>query len=117
LRREFIRRLLAQRPAHSPPANVSAEENLIDLLLRKIETFHPQPTSAVEREVPDLTIPGWETPAPTPKVYTETMARLYWSQGDAVRAIQVYEGLIQKHPENAEYYRQQIARIRSGEMP
>lgn len=117
LRREFIRRLLAQRPAHSPPANVSEGENVIDLLLRKIEAFHPQSTPTVEREVPDLTIPGWEAPAATPKVYTETMARLYWSQGDAVRAIQVYEGLIQKHPENAEYYRQQIERIRSGDMP
>lgn len=117
LRREFIRRLLARRLVSPDTMTPHQEENLIDLLLQKLEAFQPQSAPPVEGEVPELTIPGWETAAATPRVYTETMARLYWSQGDIVRAIQVYEALIEKHPDNADHYRRQIERIRSGEMP
>ncbi|MCX7764054.1 MAG: tetratricopeptide repeat protein [Bacteroidia bacterium] len=117
LRREFIKRLLAQRliQPHSPPS--PAEPNLIDMLIQKLEAFQPQASPSTERELPELTIPSWESTPTAPRVYTETMAKLYWAQGDLAKAIEVYETLIQKNPQNAEHYREQIRRIRAGEAP
>ncbi|MCS7161837.1 MAG: hypothetical protein NZ958_00705 [Bacteroidia bacterium] len=115
LRREFIRKLLAQRiiqPVFSEKENRS---NLIDQLIERLQSFPKSPP--VERELGELTVPVWEAPAAEPKAYTETMAQLYWRQGDAARAIQVYERLIERHPEKADFYRAQIARIRAGDPP
>lgn len=117
LRHEFIRRLLARRivqPHSSPPIQ---EENLIDKLINKLSTFQAQAAPPTERELPELSIPNWETSSKGPLIYTETMARLYWSQGDTLRAIEIYEVLTQKHPEKAGHYRRQIERIQAGEMP
>lgn len=116
LRREFIRRLLARRLLQPHVAPSPQGESLIDKLLRKLESLQPPHSQATE-EVPELTIPPLETPSSAPRVYTETMARLYWAQGDLVKAIQVYEVLAERHPENASHYRLQIERIRAGEAP
>ncbi|MDW8416747.1 MAG: hypothetical protein RML92_04255 [Bacteroidia bacterium] len=117
LRHEFIRRLLARRLVHPHLATPTQENNLIDRLISKLSALQSHTPPSVEREVPELSIPNWEPVPSGPRVYTETMARLHWSQGDIVRAIEIYEALSQKHPEKAAYYHQQIARIRSGEMP
>lgn len=116
LRREFIRQLLQRRVLSVHPSSGESEESLIDKLLRKLETL-PQTPSVPEADVPTLTIPSLEVGESSPRVYTETMAKLYWTQGDLSKAIEVYEGLIQRHPEKAEYYQGQIKRIRAGEQP
>lgn len=116
LRREFIRRLLAQRPSLSSTPEPSAKSHLIDYLIDKLQSF-PKASSSGESGAMELSAPAWEAPPAHPRIYTETMAKLYWSQGDLARAIEVYEVLCQKHPEKAEYYQSQIARIRAGEMP
>ncbi|MCX8111851.1 MAG: hypothetical protein N3E49_01440 [Bacteroidia bacterium] len=116
LRREFIRRLLSQRLIQPHAAPSVSDTDLIDTLIKKLEAFRPH-APPPEREVPDLTVPNWEPADTAPRIYTETMAKLYWSQGDAVKAIEVYEVLIRKNPQNAEHYRRQIERIRAGESP
>ncbi|MEN2992991.1 MAG: tetratricopeptide repeat protein [Bacteroidia bacterium] len=115
LRREFIRKLLAQRIIQPVFSEKESRSNLIDQLIERLQSFPKSPP--VERELGELTVPVWEAPAAEPKAYTETMARLYWRQGDTARAIQVYERLMERHPEKADFYQAQIARIRAGEPP
>lgn len=114
LRKAFIRRLLAQRPQAALTADKPTQPNVIDLLIEKLQSF---PKTPPESGPPELSAPAWEPPPTQPLIYTETMARVYWHQGDAARAIQVYEALCTKHPEKAAYYQEQIARIRAGETP
>ncbi len=114
LRRAFIRQLLEQRPTESLRAQSPEVPNLIDRLIEKLQSF---PKSPSVEGPPELSAPARETPPQQPRIYTETMAKLYWSQGDLPRAIQVYEALCEKHPEKAAYYQNQIARIRAGEAP
>jgi len=115
LRRQYIKRLLEKRVIR-PIAPPKPEPNsLIDRILEKLESFPKTPPS--EESTVELSVPTWEPPPKTPRIYTETMARLYWSQGDLARAIEVYETLSQRHPEKAAYYRSQIERIRAGEPP
>lgn len=114
LRKEFIRRLLAQRPQAALTPDKPTQPNVIDLLIEKLHSF---PKASAESGPPELSAPVWEPPPTQPLIYTETMARVYWRQGDIARAIQVYEALCSKHPEKAAYYQEQIARIRAGEAP
>jgi len=115
LRRQYIKRLLEKRVIR-PIAPPKPEPNsLIDRILEKLESF-PKPPPSEEGTV-ELSVPTWEPTPKAPRIYTETMARLYWSQGDLARAIEVYETLCQRHPEKATYYRSQIERIRAGEPP
>ncbi|RMF51530.1 MAG: hypothetical protein D6750_03500 [Bacteroidetes bacterium] len=115
LRRQYIKRLLEKRVIR-PIAPPKPEPNsLIDHILEKLESFPKTPPS--EEGTVELSVPTWEPPSKAPRIYTETMARLYWSQGDLARAIEVYETLCQRHPEKAAYYRSQIERIRAGESP
>ncbi len=115
LKREYIRRLLEKRVIQpiTPPAPKT--NDLIDRILEKLENFPKAPPT--EETTVELSVPTWEPAPKAPRIYTETMARLYWSQGDLARAVEVYEVLSQRHPEKADYYRQQIERIRSGESP
>ncbi|MCX7606663.1 MAG: hypothetical protein N2170_05280 [Bacteroidia bacterium] len=114
LRKEFIRRLLHQRPLETSPAEPQARSEWIDILIEKLRTFPKNPPESYPAE---LSAPAWEPPPQHPRIYTETMARLYWGQGDLARAIEVYEVLCQRHPEKREHYLSQIARIRAGESP
>lgn len=115
LKREYIRRLLEKRIIQpiTPPSPKS--NNLIDQILEKLESFPKKPPS--QEVTVELSVPTWEPAPKAPRIYTETMARLYWSQGDLARAVEVYEALCQRYPEKADHYRQQIERIRSGESP
>ena len=114
LRRAFIRQLLEQRPTEALRAQPPEVPNLIDKLIEKLQSL---PKSPSVEGPPELSVPAREAPPQQPRIYTETMAKLYWSQGDLPRAIQVYEALCEKHPEKAAYYQSQIARIRAGEAP
>ncbi|MCS6789379.1 MAG: hypothetical protein NZ580_00140 [Bacteroidia bacterium] len=117
IRRQFIKKLLDERSIrpHVPVAPPAV--SLIDKVIEKLHSFPRSSSVTMEQEVPELSAPVRESAPATPRIYTETMAKLYWSQGDLPRAIQVYEALSAKNPEKADYYRQQIARIQSGEMP
>jgi outer membrane protein assembly factor BamD (BamD/ComL family) len=64
-----------------------------------------------------MSVPESEAPPPPPPIYTETMARLCWAQGDLPLAIEIYEKLKARHPEKAAYYEAQIMRIQRGEQP
>lgn len=117
IRRQFIKKLLEERAIrpHVPP--VPLQPTLIDRVIEKLQTFPRSGSAVVESEVPELSAPVRENIPTAPRIYTETMAKLYWSQGDLSRAIQIYEALIAKNPAKAQYYREQIAKIQAGEMP
>ena len=116
LRQAFIRYLLQARKerriVHEPPPPSTA----IEEVLRLLETFQPK---GEESPSPPsfISVPESETPAAPPPIYTETMARLCWKQGDLPLAIEIYEKLKARHPEKAAYYEAQITRIQRGELP
>ena len=116
LRQAFIRYLLEARkerrlPQEPPPPSTAIEE-----VLRLLETFQPKSPEAVSAP-PLIGVPESEPPVSPPPIYTETMARLCWSQGDLPLAIEIYEKLKAKFPEKAAYYQAQIERIQRGERP
>jgi hypothetical protein len=116
LRQAFIRYLLEARkerrlPQEPPPPSTAIEE-----VLRLLETFQPKGPEAVSAP-PLIGVPESEPPVSPPPIYTETMARLCWSQGDLPLAIEIYEKLKAKFPEKAAYYQTQIERIQRGERP
>jgi hypothetical protein len=116
LRQAFIRYLLEARkerrlPQEPPPPSTAIEE-----VLRLLETFQPKGPEAVSAP-PLIGVPESEPPVSPPPIYTETMARLCWSQGDLPLAIEIYEKLKAKFPEKAAYYQAQIERIQRGERP
>jgi hypothetical protein len=116
LRQAFIRYLLEARkerrlPQEPPPPSTAIEE-----VLRLLETFQPKGPEAVSAPLL-IGVPESEPPVSPPPIYTETMARLCWSQGDLPLAIEIYEKLKAKFPEKAAYYQAQIERIQRGERP
>jgi len=116
LRQAFIRYLLEARkerrlPQEPPPPSTAIEE-----VLRLLETFQPKGPEAVSAP-PLIGVPESEPPVSPPPIYTETMARLCWGQGDLPLAIEIYEKLKAKFPEKAAYYQAQIERIQRGERP
>jgi len=116
LRQAFIRYLLEARkerrlPQEPPPPSTAIEE-----VLRLLETFQPKGPEAASAP-PLIGVPESEPPVSPPPIYTETMARLCWSQGDLPLAIEIYEKLKAKFPEKAAYYQAQIERIQRGERP
>jgi len=118
LRQAFIRYLLEARkerrlPQEPPPPSPSTA---IEEVLRLLETFQPKGLEAVSAP-PIVGVPESEPPVSPPPIYTETMARLCWSQGDLPLAIEIYEKLKAKFPEKAAYYQAQIERIQRGERP
>lgn len=117
LRRQFIKKLLEERAIRPHVPAAPPEVSLIDRVIEKLQTFPRSGSVAAEPEIPELSAPVRESTPTAPRIYTETMAKLYWSQGDLSRAIQIYEALIAKNPVKAEYYRGQIAKIQAGEMP
>lgn len=116
IRQEFIRQLLeARKQRQTPPSEESLTPTSIDKLLELIETF--QPKASQEETSWSLAVPEAESQPPPPLIYTETMARLCWSQGDLPLAIEIYEKLKTRHPDKASYYETEIARIKRGEQP
>jgi hypothetical protein len=118
LRQAFIRYLLEARrerrlPQEPPPPSPSTA---IEEVLRLLETFQPKGLEAVSAP-PIVGVPESEPPVSPPPIYTETMARLCWSQGDLPLAMEIYEKLKAKFPEKAAYYQAQIERIQRGERP
>ncbi|MDT7941813.1 MAG: hypothetical protein RQ993_00885 [Bacteroidota bacterium] len=118
LRQAFIRYLLEARkerrlPQEPPPPSPSTA---IEEVLRLLETFQPKGLEAASAP-PIVGVPESEPPVSPPPIYTETMARLCWSQGDLPLAIEIYEKLKAKFPEKAAYYQAQIERIQRGERP
>ncbi len=117
LRQTFIRYLLEARKERRLPQEPPPPSSAIEEVLRLLETFRPREP---EREVsaPTLiSVPESEASPAPPAIYTETMARLCWSQGDLPLAVEIYEKLKARHPEKAAYYQSQIERIRRGERP
>ena len=117
LRQAFIRYLLEARkerrlPQEPPPPSAAIEE-----VLRLLETFQPREPEREASAPAFMSIPESEVSPSPPVIYTETMARLCWSQGDLPLAIEIYEKLIARHPEKATYYQAQIERIKRGERP
>ena len=116
LRQAFIRYLLQARKERRvvqepPPPSTAIEE-----VLRLLETFQPK-GEETPSPPPLMSVPESEAPPPPPPIYTETMARLCWGQGDLSLAIEIYEKLKARHPEKAAYYEAQIMRIQRGEQP
>jgi hypothetical protein len=116
LRQAFIRYLLQARKERRvvqepPPPSTAIEE-----VLRLLETFQPK-GEETPSPPPLMSVPESEAPPPPPPIYTETMARLCWGQGDLPLAIEIYEKLKARHPEKAAYYEAQIMRIQRGEQP
>jgi hypothetical protein len=116
LRQAFIRYLLQARQERRvvqepPPPSTAIEE-----VLRLLETFQPK-GEETPSPPPLMSVPESEAPPPPPPIYTETMARLCWGQGDLPLAIEIYEKLKARHPEKAAYYEAQIMRIQRGEQP
>jgi hypothetical protein len=116
LRQAFIRYLLQARKERRvvqepPPPSTAIEE-----VLRLLETFQPK-GEETPSPPPLMSVPESEAPTPPPPIYTETMARLCWGQGDLPLAIEIYEKLKARHPEKAAYYEAQIMRIQRGEQP
>ncbi len=116
LRQAFIRYLLQARRERRvvqepPPPSTAIEE-----VLRLLETFQPKGQESPSSP-PLMSVPEREAMAAPPPIYTETMARLCWSQGDLPLAIEIYQKLKARHPEKAAYYEAQIARIQRGEQP
>jgi hypothetical protein len=116
LRQAFIRYLLQARKERRvvqepPPPSTAIEE-----VLRLLETFQPK-GEETPSPPPLMSVPESEAPPPPPPIYTETMARLCWGQGDLPLAIEIYEKLKARHPEKAAYYESQIMRIQRGEQP
>lgn len=116
LRQAFIRYLLQARKERRvvqepPPPSTAIEE-----VLRLLETFQPK-GEETPSPPPLMSVPESEAPPPPPPIYTETMARLCWGQGDLPLAIEIYEKLKARHPEKAAYYEAQIRRIQRGEQP
>jgi hypothetical protein len=116
LRQAFIRYLLQARKERRvvqepPPPSTAIEE-----VLRLLETFQPKGEETLSPP-PLMSVPESEAPPPPPPIYTETMARLCWGQGDLPLAIEIYEKLKARHPEKAAYYEAQIMRIQRGEQP
>ncbi len=116
LRQAFIRYLLQARKERRvvqepPPPSTAIEE-----VLRLLETFQPKGQESPSPP-PLMSVPEREAMAAPPPIYTETMARLCWSQGDLPLAIEIYQKLKARHPEKAAYYEAQIARIQRGEQP
>ncbi len=117
LRQAFIRYLLEARkerrlPQEPPPPSAAIEE-----VLRLLETFQPREPEREASAPAFMSIPESESSPTPPAIYTETMARLCWSQGDLPLAIEIYEKLIARHPEKAAHYQAQIERIKRGERP
>lgn len=116
LRQAFIRYLLQarkeRRVVQEPPPPSTAIEEVLHLL----ETFQPK-GEETPSPPPLMSVPESEAPPPPPPIYTETMARLCWGQGDLPLAIEIYEKLKARHPEKAAYYEAQIMRIQRGEQP
>jgi len=116
LRYAFIRYLLEKRHQRSPTSEPPPPSTAIEEVLRLLETFQPKASDTAEAP-PLLAVPETEPTGSPPVIYTETMARLCWSQGDLALAIEIYEKLKVKHPEKLAHYESQIARIRKGERP
>jgi hypothetical protein len=116
LRQAFIRYLLQarkeRRVVQEPPPPSTAIEEVLHLL----ETFQPK-GEETPSPPPLMSVPESEAPPPPPPIYTETMARLCWGQGDLPLAIEIYEKLKARHPEKAAYYEAHIMRIQRGEQP
>ena len=58
------------------------------------------------------TIPVSEEIIPVKKIVSETMARIFISQGNLKEAISVYEDLLLAHPEREEYFLEKIDEIK-----
>jgi len=46
-------------------------------------------------------------------IVTETLAKIYITQGELAEAIEVYKKLIKKNPQKEEYYKQKIDKLKS----
>ena len=117
LRQVFIRYLLDARKERRPPQEPPPPSAAIEEVLRLLETFQPREPEREASTPALMSIPESEASPPPPAIYTETMARLCWSQGDLPLAMEIYEKLVAKHPEKAAHYQAQIERIQRGERP
>ncbi len=117
LRQTFIRYLLEARKERRLPQEPPPPSSAIEEVLRLLETFRPREPEREAASPALISVPESEVSPSPPAIYTETMARLCWSQGDLPLAVEIYEKLKARHPEKAAYYQSQIERIWRGERP
>lgn len=78
-----------------------ADDDLAELASKISKAKMPPPSSG---DIPDNLFSGSLTPSHA-KIYSETMAKIYISQGNYTEAIEVFENLSLKDPSKREYYR------------
>ncbi|MGQ9863873.1 MAG: hypothetical protein ACUVRD_05270, partial [Bacteroidia bacterium] len=116
IRKAYLEYLIAKRPNPASPVSslTSKPTSLIDDLIAKLEKITPPATT---EQVPTLEVPQAPTPSVTPLVYTESMARVYWQQGDLAKAREILHTLQSQIPEKQTLYAEWLSRIESGLPP
>jgi len=98
----------------------------IDFYLQEIEDiqrgektgFNIDNLNLTDFKIPVETHKEYSTPSGEPKTYetllvSETLAKIYISQGEFTEAIKIYEKLIERKPENNEKYLHSIEELKS----
>lgn len=110
IQEETVRNALAREAeaaeAPAPPADDPAPGDDLDRLIEELESARIVPD-------PDLD----DEPATPPEdeiedIVSETLARIYAAQGQHEEAARVYDELARQHPDQADYFLDQAARLR-----
>ncbi|MBU1095940.1 MAG: tetratricopeptide repeat protein [Bacteroidetes bacterium] len=86
-------------------------DDLQDLADRLSKASIPVITES-EAEHPELTKKEEEPEFPGKSLVSETLAKIYFNQGNFNEALSIYETLIEIQPEKSEYYQKQISKIK-----
>jgi hypothetical protein len=94
---------------HLPEERKKVQSELIDKFIQANPRIEPV-RDKTDRPVNDLSQPFNE---PKGELVTETLARIYISQGYYSRAIDIYEKLSLKYPEKSSYFATQIQKVKA----
>ena len=103
---------------HSPKTFDFYLQEIESIQRREKTIYNIDDLKHADVKIPFETHDGNLTPADEPKTYetllvSETLAKIYISQGELKEAIKIYEKLIERKPENKEKYLHSIEELKS----
>ena len=103
---------------HSPKTIDFYLQEIEDIQRGKKTGFNIDNLNLTDFKIPVETHKEYSTPSGEPKTYetllvSETLAKIYISQGEFTEAIKIYEKLIERKPENNEKYLHSIEELKS----
>lgn len=108
----------ASQAIHSPATFDFYLKEIEDIQRKEIVDIRTEKTNTIGLKIPDMSTEQNFTNTGTENTYeqflvSETLAKIYISQGEIKEAVGIYEKLIELKPENKEKYQQSIDELNS----